>query len=468
MKRTLETKSLNFSQIYCVDESYGIKYGEVYIYLNFFFFFISRISDHFFSIQYNSSQIFLAILTLVFIPLLPLIYRDRERNISPIIFFIIFIIAASPLFYLAMDQFYFERQSLISHGSYNVFSYISYSFHALSLFIIILSINIRIWLNINRAIFFIGILISLEALFFYYVFPDFIDPKWISPKSKFISTIIGDNIICGIIAFIMYISAIINFRLGENKVYLIYSITAALSIILLLATGERSTIIIFIVFNIIFSLVLFFKKLKNPHPKLAIIFGVILIAIFIAQNPKREVGFFNSDSGVDRIAIMSVGVKTIFDALPFGVGGNMSSAYFKNSLQSNDYFSYIKSVLPSVMADKYSYMLNLYLKKQEIKRVSSHNTYIDFIADLGILGILTTLMIFYSGFRVAFNFQKNSKNITPPPIEPMLWIGFYFSLLASLFFTSHNSNYWFIGYLLFGSLMFGGSFLKVESKVVQH
>ena len=77
MQRILEAKSLNFSQINWVDESHGIKYGEVYIYLNFFFFFISRISDHFFSIQYNSSQIFLAILTLVFIPLLPSIYRDR-------------------------------------------------------------------------------------------------------------------------------------------------------------------------------------------------------------------------------------------------------------------------------------------------------------------------------------------------------------------------------------------------------
>ena len=187
---------------------HSLKYGELYIYLSFVSLLLAKTLDPIAPFQLNLSQLFLGFLTLIH---LPLIARAKTNRVNAITLFIIVIIAISPIFYLALDLLD-ETRLIATHTAVNKFiSYSSYSVHALAIYVCISTLNITIWNKINKYIFYLGVVISFEAIIFYYIFPDLIPRDLIAPKGKFESLILHNNVLCGIVATILYPQSVIVF-----------------------------------------------------------------------------------------------------------------------------------------------------------------------------------------------------------------------------------------------------------------
>lgn len=432
----------------------GLKPAALYIYLNFMLLLLAKTFDLVIPHQLNWSQIFLGILTLIYLPFILLIILGKNNKINAMALFIIFIIAASPIFYLALDILD-KTRSLDTHSETDKFiSYASYSVHALAFLVCLSGLNTTVWNKVNKYIFYLGICISLEALLFNFIFPDIIPREMIAQNGKFGSLIIHNNVLCGIIATILYVQSIILFKLGARKSNIKFLCCGFLALVLLIAAGERSTILAFVIFNFLLALLEAKAKLKKPILSRYVFLLVIIIFGAAQQNIGRDASYFSSDSSIDRLVIASIGIKTAMDFLPFGAGGNMSTAYFNLSTPDNELLeAFLGSVSPETI-DLYTSSLRR-RANSETNRTSWHNTYIELIADLGIIGVVVCLTLVYYGCRYYYLLTTYLKKNNPSQksMEPILWLCFYFFILITLFFASQNSYYWFFGFYLYGSLL---------------
>jgi hypothetical protein len=452
MQNTVQISRTDTS--YALSPGAGLRYGECYIYLNFILLLLARVLDSVTTFQLNLSQILLGVSTLLFLPFFRLIAKGRVNKLNTMGYLVILAAAFSPIFYLFLDMVD-DSRSISSHFALDKFiSYSSYSVHTLAIYVCISSLNVKIWKKINKCIFFVGIAISIEAIVFYLIFPNFIAAEWIAPKGKFVSLLIRDNVLCGIIATIFYIQSIILYRLRQPKSSFKFFLCGLLAISLLLAAGERSTILAFIVLNL-----LVFVLAKKGNLKMPVSNGFILIMLLITLgavqfNVGRETSYFDSESGIDRLVIGSVGVKTAIDFFPLGAGGNMSSAYFGKNASNSQLFNAFQESLPTDFRNQFELFRSI-RSGEEKGRVSWHNSYLELVSDIGIVGVIICLALVYFWFKyyslLKCCLKRNEGN--PKAMEPILWLSFYFFILISFFFTSHNSYYWVFGFYLFGSLL---------------
>ena len=452
MQNTLQINQANTG--YALSHSSGVRYGECYIYLNFILLLLARALDSVVTLQLNLSQILLGVSTLLFLPFFPLIAKSRVNKLNTMAYFIFLAVVFSPVFYLFMDLVD-DSRSIGSYFALDKFiSYASYSVHTLAIYVCITSLNVKIWKKINKCIFYVGIAISLEAIVFYFLFPNFISAEWIAPKGKFVSLLIRDNVLCGIIATIFYIQSIILYRLRQSKFSFKFFLCGLLAISLLFAAGERSTILAFIVLNLLAFVLAKKGNLKKPVSNGFILIMFLITLGAVQFNVGRETSYFDSDSGIDRLVIGSVGVKTAIDFFPLGAGGNMSSAYFGKNVSNNQLFNAIQESLPTDFRNKLELFLSIRFG-QEKGRVSWHNSYLELVSDIGIIGVIICLALVYLWFKyyslLKYCLKRNRTN--PKAMEPILWLSFYFFILISFFFTSHNSYFWVFGFYLYGSLL---------------
>ena len=429
-----------------------MRYGEFYIYSNFTLLLIARMFDSFNVFQINLSQLFLGMLTLLFLPILPFMAKDPINRPNKIAMTLILIVTFSPAFYLFMDMIDVSRM-LSTHSNLKKFiSYISYSVHALAIYICMSNLTTTIWNKVNKIIFYIGIAISIEAIIFYFFLSDYIPKQWIAPKGKFVSLLIRDNVLCGIIAIILFIQSIILFRFGQVKSNFKLFLCGCLAFILLMAAGERSTILAFIVFVILIFYMTPKGKQRKPIPVGLISIFFLVVMVFVQFNLGRETSYFDAESSIDRIVISSIGVKTATDFFPIGAGGNMSSAYIGSYAHNSYLFDVIQEILPTDFRNKYDLFLSFYSDKG---RISWHNTYLELVGDIGIVGAIICAALIYFWFKyytLLKNYLKRNR-ADPRAALPLLWLCFYLFILITFLFTSQNSYYWVFGFYLYGSLL---------------
>ena len=216
--------------------------------MNFILLFLARLLDSVSPFTLNLSQIFLGIFTLIYLPIFLLSGKGKANTTA---FLIILFIVFSPFYYLLLDVLD-DTRLISSHSELDKFiSYSSYAAHALGIYACLSNLSVNLWSKINKFIFYIGIVISIEAIIFYYVFPNVIPMELIAPKGKFVSLLLSDNVLCSIVATLLYVQSIISFRYGEMKSNFKLLICVLLAFILLWAAGERSSILAFGFLNLL-------------------------------------------------------------------------------------------------------------------------------------------------------------------------------------------------------------------------
>ncbi|MEN4054238.1 O-antigen ligase family protein [Sulfurimonas sp. NWX79] len=331
----------------------------------------------------------------------------------------------------------FSLLSIVWHGNAETtFRYVAKYRHLLVIFVFYSSFDTKYTKQIISA-FLAAMFIS--ELMSYAIFFEWIHYKNISPTDP--SPFMSHMTYSTVLAFTISLLLVMLFYEDHLKYKLFYIFFFLSATINLFVNGGRSGQVIYIVliFTVFLSLVK--NKLKAFFAALFILLLTFSLAYNFSTNfHKRSNQLYNdihnmvhnndySGSGATRVALSIIGINTIKDNFLLGTG------------------------IDYKMADIKQYSKELKFNPQQMKEYADyHSAFLTVAAQLGVVGIIISLLIIISLFRASsYNQDKEYK-----------LMALLFALAFTLFSFSHNTLHTMNPMIFFA--LFGG-FFNVLSKI---
>lgn len=268
--------------------------------------------------------------------------------------------------------------------------YISKNYHFLMIVILYTSLEKKYVINILTAFLMSMLLSELLSYGIYFEFFEFKNAT-VELPTPFMHHVTY-SVVLVFTSMILLSNIIYKEELQSKILSILFFITIVINLFI---NGGRTGQIVFIVLIVTFFLML----LKNKLKAIVIASTIIVSTFFIAYNfssnfhnrvHQLEVGLTKAlyekdytDQGGMRISMILIGTETFFDNFLLGTG-------IGNVMKDANYYSTI----------------NNYKTRDMSIFTDFHNVFINISAQLGILGLLVVLLIFYSVFTIKIKERK--------------------------------------------------------------
>ena len=298
-------------------------------------------------------------------------------------------------FYLKFFLFFFiyiNISSLLSeHIQYSLKTSIFYFRHGLFVlvFLYLIEINKNLLKKILYGLIFCYIFLAIDGIYQFNYGENFF--KFKLAEDNRVSSLFGDELVLGafFLRFYPILIGLTYYYLKNNKsrFSLFFFIFSSLTLIMIILSGERSA---FILFLLTFIFILFMtKNLILAKNIIFLLLGISLLILFFSENrAKQRIFNFTYDQFVEK----NIDGKSWFPT-------RHHYYHFKSGLQifrDNIFFGSGPKTFRKVCSNK-KYYINEFSCSTH-----PHNTYIQFLAELGLFGISFLLFILFLFIKYSF------------------------------------------------------------------